>query len=264
MNVTRRQTFALSAAWFVGAGIRGSAAAEIDGTGPNRGIVARGWRGKQTCQNVSVPVSDVAMRLSNPDDFTGGGCKMIEDSFEGPYFTCAPGPGKNIARGQAGQKLTVALRLVDRNCKPIPGGVVDIWACNATGYYSGYNFSPDESPPMVRAMLFGHIKPSLEQRFCRGALRTDADGIAEFDTVYPGYYYGQPIHVHFKAHVDGKNLMTSQANFPENWNERIMKTAPYNAPRPIGRNAKETGFPKMRIIERNDRLVASLDLVVPG
>ncbi len=153
---------------------------------------------------------------------------------------------------------------VDGNCQPIPGGVVDIWACNADGYYSGYDNSPDKMPPVFRAILFGHIESDLESRFCRGALKTDADGIAEFDTIYPGFYYSQPIHIHFKAHVDGKNLLTSQANLSEAWNERIMDTAPYNAQRPIKRVIKETGFPEMRIVECGDRLVAALDLIVPN
>lgn len=262
MNLTRRQSLALTAAGLVGAGV-GPAAAETDGVGPNRGVVESGWRGKQTCDNASVPVSDIATRLSAPGDFTGGGCQMIEDSHEGPYFTCAPAPGKDISYGESGQALSVAMRLVDGNCQPIPGGVVDIWACNATGHYSGYRFSPDESPPMLRAILFGHIEPDRDARFCRGALRTDADGIAEFDTIYPGFYYGQPIHVHFKAHVDGKSLLTSQANFSEAWNERVMATAPYNAARPISRNTKPSGFQNMQIVERGDRLVAVMDLVVP-
>lgn len=261
MIITRRQALLMPVAGIIGT--YSSAAAASDGVGPNRGIVSRAWRGKQTCENASVPVSEIPTRLSTPNDFVGSGCKMIEDSFEGPYFTCAPAPGKDISYGEQGQKLSIALRLIDGNCQPIPNGVVDVWACNATGHYSGYGFSPDESPPMFRAIMFGHIEPDREQRFCRGALLTDADGIAEFDTIYPGFYYGQPIHVHFKAHVGGKNLLTSQANFSENWNEKIMKTAPYNADRPIRRNTKTSEFPIMKVVERNNQLLATLDLVVP-
>lgn len=263
MTITRRQSIAFTAAGLMGVRSTNAMAEGIDGVGPNRGITETAWRGKQTCNNADVLLSDAATRLSRPDDFPSDGCKMISDSHEGPYFTCTPATDKKIATGQAGLLLTIAMRLVDGNYQPIPGGVVDIWGCNATGHYSGYNNSPDEMPPIVRAILFGHIEPDLNHRFCRGALRTDADGIAEFDTVWPGFYYGQPIHLHFKAHVGGKNLVTSQANFAEGWNEKVMRTAPYNAPRPIKRNTKESGFPQMRIIERGDRLVGVLDLVVP-
>lgn len=262
MTMTRRQSLAL----LVGAALGGCASTRSeasDGIGPNRGVLEKSFRGKQTCDNTAVPISDVATRLATPEDFTGDACNMIEDSYEGPYFTCAPGVGKAIAEGQAGQPLTVAFRLVDSDCQPIPGGIVDIWACNATGHYAGYSFSPDDSPPMVRAILFGHIEPDLEARFCRGALKTDKDGIVEFDTVYPGFYYGQPIHIHMKAHVAGKNLLTSQANLPEEVNKRIMQITPYSDPRPITRSTKSAGFPIMRIHERGERLLATLDLVVP-
>ena len=261
--LTRRQSVALTAAGLIGLRSTQAGAETVDGVGPNRGVAATGRRGKQICVNTDVPLSDAATRLSRPADFEGQGCRMLEDSHEGPYFTCAPAPGRDVTYGEAGQPLTVAMRLVDGNCQPIPGGVVDIWGCNATGHYSGYSSEPDEMPPMLRVILFGHLDPDREQRFCRGALRTDADGIAEFDTVWPGFYYGQPIHLHFKTHVHGKNLITSQTNFAEGWNERIMQTAPYNAPRPIRRNTGATGFPQMRIIERGDRLLGVLDLVVP-
>lgn len=263
MSESRRSILRSSLAGLVG--WTGLVKAEpIDGVGPNRGIASRTLRGKQTCVNDAVPRSDAVGRLSMPGDFRGDGCTMVADSHEGPFFTCAPAVGRQIAVGRPGQALTVAFRLIDSSCRPIPGGVVDTWACDAHGNYSGYSYNPDETPPMVRAILFGHVKPDRDERFCRGALVTDEQGIAEFDTVYPGFYSGVPIHIHFKAHVHGKNLLTSQANLPESWNERIMNMAPYNRPRPISRDRSETGFPKMRIVERAGRLLAVLDLVVPA
>lgn len=235
-----------------------------DGVGPNRGILDKTIRGKQTCDNSEVIVSDMATRLATPQDFSGDVCHGLKDSYEGPYFTCSPSVGKAIAPGEPGQPLTVAVRLIDSECQPIEGGVVDVWACNALGYYSGYGNSPDERPPMVKAILLGHLKPDTEQRFCRGALKTDVDGIAEFETVYPGYYYGQPIHLHMKAHVAGKNLLTTQANFPEDINQRIMTQAPYSAPRPIERSTKSQGFPIFNVVERDGTLLATMDLVVPA
>lgn len=267
MEIKRRQALIVSASALVGActtGRFGMSVAAEDGVGPNRGLVKKAFRGKQTCDNTSVPLSDMVNRLSTPDDFSGDVCQMEKDSHEGPYFTCAPAPGKAIATGQAGQPLTVAMRLLDSDCKPISGGVVDIWSCNATGHYSGYSSDPDEPPPMVKAIIFGHIKPDENPRFCRGALKTDEDGIAEFDTVYPGFYYGVPIHIHMKAHVNGQNLLTTQANMPEDINERVMQMAPYSAPRPITRSTKGTGFPLMRVQDRGDRLLATLDLMVPA
>lgn len=266
MDIKRRQALIVSASALVGACAtgRGGVSVAADGVGPNRGVVKHAFRGKQTCDNTGIPVSDLADRLATTEDFSGDVCQLDKDSHEGPYFTCAPAPGKAISADQAGQPLTVAMRLLDNDCQPIPGGVVDIWACNATGHYSGYGSDPDERPPMVKAILFGHIKPDQSPRFCRGALVTDEDGIAEFDTIYPGFYYGVPIHIHMKAHVDGKNLLTTQANLPEEVNEKVMQTSPYSGPRPISRSTDSTGFPIMRVQERGDRLLATLDLIVPA
>ncbi len=262
MNPSRRKYLTLAGLGLVGANTP-LIAKSIDGVGPNRGIAEKASRGKQTCVNDAVMESGIEDRLSLPNDFGGESCSLIKDSFEGPYFTCAPPTGKNIAMAQTGQPLTVAMRLIDSNCNPIPNGIVDIWSCNAEGYYSGYSNNPNKRPPIVRAMLFGHVKPDRQERFCRGALRTDVDGIAEFDTVYPGFYYEVPIHIHFKVHVDGKNLLTSQANFNETWNDHIMKLAPYNKPRPIERTTAQGRFPSLRVIERDERLLAVLDLKVP-
>jgi len=263
VKLTRRKWLAIGVASLAGTATAARANSG-DGAGPNRGIEKRAFRGKQTCTNTDVPVSDSSSRLSTPEDFGGSVCEMIADSHEGPYFTCTPAIGKEIAEGQAGQPLTLAMRLIGADCKPIPNGVIDVWACNADGYYSGYSSDPDKLPPMLRVIMFGHIKPDTEDRFCRGALRTDGDGIAEFNTVYPGFYYGQPIHMHFKAHVEGKNLVTSQAHFPEDWNERVMKTQPYVSPRPIERNVSQSGFPLMHVQERSDKLLATLDLSIPA
>ncbi len=263
MKFTRRKYLAVAAAGLVSAS--GCAnKPKADGIGPNRGVTGRRGRGKQTCTNTDVPTSNIATRLSAPEDFGTDSCVMTKDSYEGPYFTCTPAAGKDISGGKEGQPLIVAMRLVDEMCQPIPNGVVDIWSCDALGHYSGYSTDPDKIPPIFRVILFGHLEPDTEERFCRGALRTDADGIAEFNTIYPGYYYGVPIHVHFKAHVDGKNLLTSQANFSEDWNEHIQKTAPYNAPRPIKRKIGSGRFPVLKVIERDQTLLAVLNLVVPS
>lgn len=261
MKLSRRTYLTGSAAALLG--VTSPLKAEgTDGVGPNRGIASRGFRSKHTCINDAVPVSDSTTRISVPADFGANRCELIEDSFEGPYFTCTPAPGKDISGGQPGQTLTVALRLTDSDCRPVEDGIVDVWACNAKGYYSGYSNDPNKLPPLFRAMVFGHVKPDTADRFCRGALRTDSDGIAEFTTIYPGYYYGQPIHMHFKVHAGGHAMLTSQANFPEQWNEQVMQTQPYNLPRPIKRNSESTDFPTMNVFERENNLVAVLDLVL--
>ena len=215
------------------------------------------------CDNTSVAVSDIVNRISVVEDFTAdASCKTLPDSFEGPYFNCVAPSGKTIAEGLPGTPLTVALRIHDHSCARLPGAVVDIWACDANGRYSGYSADPD-----VIVRPSGHVTPDLESRFCRGVFATDADGIAEFETVYPGFYAGRAVHIHFKVHQGNRQFLTNQAHLPEDINAKIMATAPYNGPRLITRRPNDDEsrlrIPTMRVIEKAGRLLATITVNLP-
>ena len=217
-----------------------------------------------SCDNASVPISSIENRLSLPADFEGTGlCKMMPNSFEGPYFLCSnASSGKDLTGNLPGETLTVAMRIVDKDCNALPDTVVDVWSCGADGRYSGQNASPD-----VMATSGGHEPPENDLRFGRGVLRTDADGIVEWDTLYPGFYAGRAIHIHFKIHREGRSYVTNQAYLPEDWNQRILRMAPYNASRPIKRmtasdEAAQMSFETYSIAERGDRLMALLNIAI--
>jgi protocatechuate 3,4-dioxygenase beta subunit len=228
---------------------------------PNRRVVKTSlMSGNLSCDNSSVPISDVTQRISTIIDFDGSSqCAMIKDSFEGPFFYCTNPNSADIAKGEPGVPLIVALRAMDAlTCKPLENAVIDIWHCDANGLYSGYDLGMDESIAQVR-----HAEPKTAERACRGALRTDKDGIAEFRTVYPGYYVERATHVHFKAHVGDRCYLTNQAYFPEEMNDAIYRLAPYNGPRKQKRllNSDESwAIPTMKVIERNQIRMAVLNL----
>ena len=217
-----------------------------------------------TCDNSGVLASSMTNRIAAVADFKGAGAAgLTRSSVEGPYFICADAlGGKEITGGRPGQPLTTALRVLNRSGVPVPGAIVDAWSCDAKGFYSGHDVDPDSG-----AGSRGRRRiPDLAGRFLRGALMTDADGIAEFDTIYPGYYHGRPIHLHFKVHVGNKAFLTSQALFPEEWNSRIMAMAPYNEQRRSIRpsNGSDPFFignaGEFRIVERGAGLLALLNL----
>lgn len=227
--------------------------------------VAQGMRAGTMCENAGVMTSDIATRISQPQDFvSSGACKLAKRSVEGPYFICADtSSSRHLAEGVEGQPLTVALRVVDKECSPIEGAIVDVWSCNAEGYYSGHDVDPD-SGERVR----GRREPDLPSRFLRGVLATDKDGIAEFDMIYPGYYIGRPVHTHFKVHLGNQEFLTSQALFPEEMNTKILSTPPYNKPRKAERvlNANDPEFignaGVFSVFERENTLVATINLAV--
>src|SRR5829696_5565215 len=76
---------------------------------------------------------------------------------------------------------------------------VDIWHCDAQGYYSGVNANPGGNASQSAEAGAG----SEAGTFLRGVQLTDADGIAEFQTIYPGWYSGRTVHIHMKVFVGG-------------------------------------------------------------
>lgn len=111
-----------------------------------------------------------------------------------------------------------------------------------------------------------HAPPVNDDRHCRGALRSDADGIAEFRSIYPGYHVERAIHIHFKVHVGNRAFLTNQAFLPEPDNAAVVALAPYNLPRKGKRitNAQEAdgGLPTMKVTERQQTRLAVLVLAL--
>jgi protocatechuate 3,4-dioxygenase beta subunit len=103
---------------------------------------------------------------------------------EGPFYIAREKVRRNITDGHPGTPLVLRLTVVDAStCKPIKGAAVDIWHADAAGNYSGFGAG------------------SGNRTFMRGIQRTDANGVATFRTVHPGWYQGRTVHIHVKVHV---------------------------------------------------------------
>jgi protocatechuate 3,4-dioxygenase beta subunit len=103
-------------------------------------------------------------------------------------------------------------------CEPIENAVVDLWQCDAHGRYGD-------------VVDFGAGLDTRGQLWLRGFQRTDARGSVEFKTIYPGWYVGRTLHLHFKVRV-GDPLapsldFTSQLYFAESINDAVMSQDPY-------------------------------------
>ena len=73
------------------------------------------------------------------------------------------------------------------------------------------------------------------ETFLRGKQVTDANGVAEFETIYPGWYPTRAVHIHYMAYTDEGRLITSQLYFPDAISEAVYRTEPYAArgPHPV-------------------------------
>jgi protocatechuate 3,4-dioxygenase beta subunit len=153
-------------------------------------------------------------------------CLLTPEQTEGPYYIAKEKLRRNITDGRPGTPLTLRLSVVDaKTCRPIEGAAVDIWHCDASGIYSG----------------FGAGRAS--RTFMRGIQRTNANGVAAFKTVYPGWYQGRTVHIHVKVHVRGNVVHTGQLYFPDRVTDAAYRKAPYSArPNRDVRNAADMIF----------------------
>ena len=218
------------------------------------------------CNNAGVLVSDSSGRIATVADFASAeSCRLSRDTVEGPYFICSDTMNaRNIAGDLDGTPMTLAIQVTDPGCTPVPGAIVDVWQCDARGNYSGHAVDPDNPPRVSRGRP---REPDISTRFLRGVLATDADGVVEFDAIYPGHYNRRAIHTHYKVHMGNTAHLTSQALYPEEWNDRISASPVYgegrgtirvpNAKDSIGRTAV-----LFTISERRDRLLATLRLSI--
>jgi protocatechuate 3,4-dioxygenase beta subunit len=168
-------------------------------------------------------------------------CVVQPEQTEGPYFVdkmlnrsdIRPDPVSGAVK--AGVPLRVAFNVArvagNGGCTPISGAQVDLWQCDAAGLYSG-----------VQDPAFD----TKGQHFLRGHQITDARGAANFVTIYPGWYPGRAVHLHFKirttpAAQQGYEF-TSQLYFDEELNDRVFAREPYS-----GRTGQRTRNEKDRI-----------------
>jgi protocatechuate 3,4-dioxygenase beta subunit len=60
---------------------------------------------------------------------------------------------------------------------------------------------------------------------------TDANGIARFTTIYPGWYQGRTVHIHFKIRASSASgsayEFTSQLFFDDSITDKVHAQAPY-------------------------------------
>jgi protocatechuate 3,4-dioxygenase beta subunit len=86
------------------------------------------------------------------------------------------------------------------------------WHEDGLGLYSGYARQETGS--------------TKGETFLRGTQFTGADGDVRFATIYPGWYPGRTPHIHFKAFVDDRNVITGQLYFPDPITDHVYATSP--------------------------------------
>ncbi len=152
-------------------------------------------------------------------------CVVSPELTEGPYFVderlnrsdIRSDPVDNSVK--AGVPLHLMLRVSQvrsGGCTALPGAMVDIWQCDALGVYS------DVSDPGFN---------TKGQKFLRGYQVTDENGTVAFTTIYPGWYQGRTVHIHFKVRNGSESgqhyEFTSQFFFDDALSDQVFAEKPY-------------------------------------
>ncbi|TME75442.1 MAG: intradiol ring-cleavage dioxygenase [Chloroflexi bacterium] len=140
---------------------------------------------------------------------------------EGPYFVdeklnrsdIRSDPASGAVKAGAPLALTFLVsRVTGSACAALSGATVDIWHCDALGVYS------DATDPSFN---------TKGQKFLRGYQTTDASGQVQFTTIYPGWYQGRAVHIHFKIRTTTSEF-TSQLFFEDALNTQVFAQSPYS------------------------------------
>lgn len=143
-------------------------------------------------------------------------CVLSPAMTEGPYFVDELLQRSNIksdsdgTNTQTGVPLELTIDVVnqDDGCSVGSGVIVDIWHCSPAGKYSD----------IASEGTTGHD-------YLRGYQVTDSNGQVTFQTLYPGWYNGRTIHIHFKVRAfDGDSTtyeFTSQLFFDQSINNSV-------------------------------------------
>jgi protocatechuate 3,4-dioxygenase beta subunit len=149
-------------------------------------------------------------------------CVLTAALTEGPFFVDEKLNRADIrsdpVTGAVSAGLPLSLRfnvsrVANNACTPLTGAYLDVWHCDASGIYSDVAGS--------------------SQKFLRGYQITDANGVANFISVYPGWYRGRAVHIHFMLRLYAGTArtyeFTSQFFFDDALTDSVFTLSPYNS-----------------------------------
>ena len=124
---------------------------------------------------------------------------------EGPFFAPrSPERGNLLEQNMAGTVVVLSGRVLNTNCQPVAGALLDWWQADNAGEYDNRGFR------------------------LRGHQYTDKLGNFQLETIVPGLYPGRTRHIHVKVQAPGQRVLTTQlfsTNEARNQRDRIFDPA---------------------------------------
>ncbi len=169
--------------------------------------------------SLAVPASSEVNSATLP------ACVVSPEQTEGPYFVdeklnrsdIRSDPADGSMKDGVPLQLTLQVSQIgSTGCTPLAGAIVDVWHCDALGVYSD-----------VTDRSFS----TVGKKFLRGYQVSNANGTVQFTTIYPGWYQGRTVHIHFKVRTDATSEQryefTSQLYFDDLITDQVHSQTPY-------------------------------------
>jgi protocatechuate 3,4-dioxygenase beta subunit len=197
--------------------------------------------------------TQVSSTQISPTASTALDCVVRPEMTIGPYFVDGQLNRSDIRsdplEGTVSEGIPLTLRVnvfdvASNSCTPLQGAQVDIWHCDALGVYSDVS---DRS------------FDTTGQQFLRGYQLTDANGGVQFQTIYPGWYSGRTVHIHFTIRTQAAGgddyQFTSQFYFDDTLTDQVHTREPYASKG--SRNTRNTS--DNIFLSGGDRLLLNLE-----
>jgi protocatechuate 3,4-dioxygenase beta subunit len=160
-----------------------------------------------------------------PDPFAmgmgGPPCALYPSQTLGPCHADSPAMREDISDEMDGLPTRLSFLVVRGSaCEPVADATVDIWHSGTYGVYSAFGMGTICNPGTTDV---------LDDMFCRGVQVTNQTGRADFNTVFPGWYSGRAVHIHFTVTVGGRATKTSQLYFEDELITEIHAQGEYMA-----------------------------------
>jgi protocatechuate 3,4-dioxygenase beta subunit len=181
--------------------------------------------GAVAASGLMLPDELLAQKQLVPTPSCDAGMAATQRQTEGPFFKPkSPERQSLLDTGMKGPHLELIGLVLARNCKPVPGALLDFWQADAGGAYDNSGFR------------------------LRGHQFANREGAYRLRTIMPAQYTGRTAHIHVKVQAPNQPVLTTQLYFPDQ---------PQNARDPLFRPEL-----LMRLSKGGDALQGRFDFVL--
>lgn len=168
--------------------------------------------------STEVAPNTVTNSTGSTNGSSASNCAVTNTETEGPFPIKDPATlvKADIKGDRSGVAMTVKINIKNKNssCTDLQGVLVDIWHCDAKGEYSEYGGTAMQQTNYTSV------------HWLRGRQTTDANGLATFTSIFPGWYSGRAPHIHVHIYTSaGKSLLVTQIAFPKDICDTVYTTA---------------------------------------